>query len=109
MKAGSPESDSIVIPIIATLEHDECERARVRRDRRYDGRFFSGVRTTRIYCRPRPAELDGFLAVAQRGLAVAEAAETKRLQRGVIEFLGAGDVGDANGDMIKHGFSFSLT
>ncbi|OJU34041.1 MAG: transcriptional regulator [Alphaproteobacteria bacterium 65-37] len=42
------------------LDHDECERARVRRDRRYDGRFFSGVRTTRIYCRPvcpvRPAQ-----------------------------------------------------
>jgi hypothetical protein len=67
-------------------------------------------------CAPRASiadraqpELDGFLAVAQRGLAVAEAAETKRLQRGVMEFLGAGDVGDANGDMIKHGFSFSLT
>ncbi|MEA2810926.1 MAG: AraC family transcriptional regulator [Rhodospirillaceae bacterium] len=42
------------------LDHYECERARVRRDRRYDGRFFSGVRTTRIYCRPvcpvRPAQ-----------------------------------------------------
>lgn len=42
-----------------TLDHVECERARVQRDRRYDGRFFSGVRTTRIYCRPvcpvRPA------------------------------------------------------
>ncbi|HZX88403.1 MAG TPA: Ada metal-binding domain-containing protein [Reyranella sp.] len=24
----------------------------VRHDRRYDGRFLSGVRTTRIYCRP---------------------------------------------------------
>ena len=24
----------------------------MRRDRRYDGRFFTGVRTTRIYCRP---------------------------------------------------------
>lgn len=34
------------------LDVAECERARVRRDRRYDGRFFSGVRTTRIYCRP---------------------------------------------------------
>lgn len=37
-----------------------CERARVSRDRRYDGQFFSGVRTTRIYCRPvcpvRPAK-----------------------------------------------------
>ncbi len=41
------------------LDPAECESARVRRDRRYDGRFFSGVRTTRIYCRPvcpvRPA------------------------------------------------------
>ena len=41
------------------LDTAECERARVRRDRRYDGRFFTGVRTTRVYCRPvcpvRPA------------------------------------------------------
>jgi AraC family transcriptional regulator of adaptative response/methylated-DNA-[protein]-cysteine methyltransferase len=29
-----------------------CEAARVNRDRRYDGLFFSGVRTTGIYCRP---------------------------------------------------------
>jgi len=34
------------------LDQLECERARVGRDRRYDGRFFTGVRTTRIYCRP---------------------------------------------------------
>jgi len=37
-----------------------CERARVNRDRRYDGLFFSGVRTTGVYCRPvcpvRPAK-----------------------------------------------------
>ena len=42
------------------LDHEVCERARIGRDRRYDGRFFSGVRTTRIYCRPvcpvRPAQ-----------------------------------------------------
>jgi AraC family transcriptional regulator of adaptative response / DNA-3-methyladenine glycosylase II len=63
-ESGSPESDSIAMPVnIAaktfTLDRVECERARVGRDRRYDGRFFSGVRTTRIYCRPvcpvRPA------------------------------------------------------
>src|SRR5712691_142842 len=52
MKTGSPESDAIAMPVIATIDHDQCERARVTRDRRYDGRFFSGVRTTRIYCRP---------------------------------------------------------
>lgn len=42
------------------LDHRECEQARSRRDRHYDGRFFTGVRTTRIYCRPvcpvRPAQ-----------------------------------------------------
>lgn len=41
------------------LDAAECERARVNRDARYDGRFFTGVRTTGIYCRPvcpvRPA------------------------------------------------------
>lgn len=41
------------------LDTTECDRARLRRDRAYDGRFFTGVRTTGIYCRPvcpvRPA------------------------------------------------------
>jgi AraC family transcriptional regulator of adaptative response / DNA-3-methyladenine glycosylase II len=41
------------------LDTEECERARITRDPAYDGRFFTGVRTTRIYCRPvcpvRPA------------------------------------------------------
>ena len=31
---------------------DICERARLARDERFDGRFFVAVRTTRIYCRP---------------------------------------------------------
>ena len=42
------------------LDAAECERARVARDGRYDGRFFTGVRTTGIYGRPvcpvRPAK-----------------------------------------------------
>jgi len=45
---------------IGNLDDAVCERARVSRDRRFDGHFFSGVRTTRIYCRPvcpvRPAK-----------------------------------------------------
>jgi AraC family transcriptional regulator of adaptative response/methylated-DNA-[protein]-cysteine methyltransferase len=45
-----------------TLDVAACERARVNRDRRFDGQFFSGVRTTRIYCRPvcpvRPAKAE---------------------------------------------------
>src|SRR5262245_46907343 len=44
----------------AMLDINQCEQARVRRDRRFDGMFFTGVRTTRIYCRPvcpvRPAK-----------------------------------------------------
>lgn len=34
------------------LDHDICYRALASRDARFDGRFFIGVRTTGIYCRP---------------------------------------------------------
>ena len=34
------------------LDFAECDRARLARDPSYDGRFFTGVRTTGIYCRP---------------------------------------------------------
>jgi AraC family transcriptional regulator, regulatory protein of adaptative response / methylated-DNA-[protein]-cysteine methyltransferase len=60
----SPESDSVPerhshVAEVRVLDHAECERARVGRDPAYDGRFFTGVRTTGIYCRPvcpvRPA------------------------------------------------------
>ncbi|MEH2622004.1 AraC family transcriptional regulator of adaptative response/methylated-DNA-[protein]-cysteine methyltransferase [Bradyrhizobium sp. AZCC 1719] len=34
------------------LRFEVCNAARLRRDARYDGRFFTAVRTTRIYCRP---------------------------------------------------------
>ena len=34
------------------LDRRACDRARVARDARFDGRFFTGVLTTRIYCRP---------------------------------------------------------
>jgi AraC family transcriptional regulator of adaptative response / DNA-3-methyladenine glycosylase II len=41
------------------LDTVECDRARLARDRSYDGRFYTGVRTTGVYCRPvcpvRPA------------------------------------------------------
>src|SRR5499433_1748643 len=42
------------------LDRETCDRARFARDPAYDGLFFVGVRTTRIYCRPvcpaRPAK-----------------------------------------------------
>ena len=34
------------------LDEDRCYRALLARDRRFDGRFFTGVETTGIYCRP---------------------------------------------------------
>jgi AraC family transcriptional regulator of adaptative response / DNA-3-methyladenine glycosylase II len=34
------------------LNHDSCYRALRTRDSRFDGRFYTGVRTTGIYCRP---------------------------------------------------------
>ena len=34
------------------LNFAECDRARLGRDPSYDGRFFTGVRTTGVYCRP---------------------------------------------------------
>jgi AraC family transcriptional regulator, regulatory protein of adaptative response / DNA-3-methyladenine glycosylase II len=35
-----------------TLDFDTCYRAVAARDARFDGRFFTGVTSTRIYCRP---------------------------------------------------------
>ena len=35
-----------------TLDFDTCYRAVVSRDPRFDGRFFTGVTSTGIYCRP---------------------------------------------------------
>jgi AraC family transcriptional regulator, regulatory protein of adaptative response / methylated-DNA-[protein]-cysteine methyltransferase len=43
-----------------SLDPRTCDRARLARDPRFDGRFYTGVLTTRIYCRPicpvRPAK-----------------------------------------------------
>lgn len=36
----------------AALDPRVCDRARVARDPRFDGAFYTGVKTTRIYCRP---------------------------------------------------------
>lgn len=58
--AGRNRTLSPIVTDAGKLDLDVCERARVTRDRRYDGQFFSGVRTTKIYCRPvcpvRPAQ-----------------------------------------------------
>jgi hypothetical protein len=48
---------SIIVSM--SLDFAECDRARLARDPVYDGRFYTGVHTTGIYCRPvcpvRPA------------------------------------------------------
>jgi AraC family transcriptional regulator, regulatory protein of adaptative response / methylated-DNA-[protein]-cysteine methyltransferase len=60
----------------AGLDWEKCDRARLARDPAFDGLFFTGVRTTRIYCRPvcpvRPARsanviFFGSAAAAERG------------------------------------------
>jgi AraC family transcriptional regulator, regulatory protein of adaptative response / DNA-3-methyladenine glycosylase II len=38
--------------IMTRLDHEACYRALVARDERFDGRFFVGVTSTGIYCRP---------------------------------------------------------
>jgi AraC family transcriptional regulator of adaptative response / DNA-3-methyladenine glycosylase II len=38
--------------VIMDIDHDACYRAVSQRDSRFDGRFFTGVKTTGIYCRP---------------------------------------------------------
>jgi AraC family transcriptional regulator, regulatory protein of adaptative response / DNA-3-methyladenine glycosylase II len=38
--------------VITQLDERTCERARLARDARFDGRFFIAVTSTRIYCRP---------------------------------------------------------
>ena len=40
------------MPFMTLLPPDICERARQSRDPRFDGRFYVGVLTTGIYCRP---------------------------------------------------------
>jgi AraC family transcriptional regulator of adaptative response/methylated-DNA-[protein]-cysteine methyltransferase len=64
--SGSPDSDAVPDARRDVAwpmpEPRECERARVARNPAYDGRFFSGVRTTGVYCRPvcpvRPARAE---------------------------------------------------
>jgi AraC family transcriptional regulator of adaptative response / DNA-3-methyladenine glycosylase II len=49
---GQPFSaQSDILPVV-TLDATICARARRTRDPRFDGRFFIGVLTTGIYCRP---------------------------------------------------------
>jgi len=40
------------MPAACLPDHRTCEQARLSRDARFDGLFFTGVSSTGIYCRP---------------------------------------------------------
>ena len=49
---GSRASLLTIVSDGGALDWRKCNRARIARDARFDGSFFTGVLTTRIYCRP---------------------------------------------------------
>ena len=58
------------------LSHNICRSARVARDQRFDGKFFIGVRTTGVYCRPicpAPSPKEGNVEYYPSAAAAAEA------------------------------------
>jgi AraC family transcriptional regulator of adaptative response / DNA-3-methyladenine glycosylase II len=68
---GEPAEEASMLPA-----PEICERARLARDPRFDGRFLTGVVTTGIYCRPicpaRPAGRDNVRYFASAAAAEAE-------------------------------------
>ncbi|MCF6468029.1 DNA-3-methyladenine glycosylase 2 family protein [Nonomuraea sp. MG754425] len=84
------------------LDFDSCYRAVSARDARFDGRFYTAVTTTRIYCRPIcPARTPASRNVRfYRHAASAEAAGFRPCKRCRPE-LSPGDPGwDARGDLV---------
>ncbi|MFI6293120.1 DNA-3-methyladenine glycosylase 2 family protein [Nonomuraea sp. NPDC050790] len=84
------------------LDFDSCYRAVSARDARFDGRFYTAVKTTRIYCRPIcPARTPSSRNVRfYRHAASAEAAGFRPCKRCRPE-LSPGDPGwDLRGDLI---------
>ncbi|MFG3435892.1 DNA-3-methyladenine glycosylase 2 family protein [Nonomuraea sp. NPDC047897] len=84
------------------LDFDSCYRAVASRDARFDGRFYTAVTTTRIYCRPIcPARTPASRNVRfYRHAASAEAAGFRPCKRCRPE-LSPGDPGwDLRGDLI---------
>jgi len=45
-------SAQTILSARTTLDFATCDRARLARDKTFDGRFVTAVKTTRIYCRP---------------------------------------------------------
>ncbi|HHQ4469861.1 AlkA N-terminal domain-containing protein [Aeromonas veronii] len=49
---AKPSTESSPNEVSNTLSREQCHAARLARDARFDGRFFTGVLSTGIYCRP---------------------------------------------------------
>jgi AraC family transcriptional regulator of adaptative response / DNA-3-methyladenine glycosylase II len=65
-------------PDQATLDTSVCEQARLTRDARFDGLFFTAVKTTGIYCRPvcpaptpKPSNISYYASAAAAAAALA--------------------------------------
>ena len=73
------------------LDSKTCDRARIARDPRFDGAFYTGVRTTRIYCRPtcpvKPAKSRNvvFFPTAWQGAAATVARALRLIERGFLD------------------------
>lgn len=74
---------STMTPQAARLDAESCYRAVTSRDRRFDGVFYTAVRTTGIYCRPScPARTPAFANVAfHPSAAAAQAAGYRACKR----------------------------
>ena len=65
------------------LDPESCYRAVKSRDRRFDGVFYTAVRTTGIYCRPScPARTPSYANVTFHPTAAAAQARTPRRRSG---------------------------
>ena len=92
---------SIIVSM--SLDFAECDRARLARDRVYDGQFYTGVHTTGIYCRPvcpvrpaRSANVSFFPSAA-----AAEAAGFRPCLRAGLRPLRSAAHGSAAGRQLK--------
>src|SRR6201988_2391246 len=73
----------LMSPTVDQLDHESCYSAVKSRDRRFDGVFYTAVRTTGIYCRPScPARTPAFRNVTfHPSAAAAQAAGYRACKR----------------------------
>ncbi len=77
------------------LDWEVCDRARLARDPAYDGLFFTGVRTTRIYCRP-------VCQVRPGGTATTVARGMRLIQKGFLDRASVSELAEKLGIGPRH-------